>query len=59
MKITWYIEDGYAGAKRRPHYVNIDDEDILDLTEEEKQEYIYKCIEDEFYNKCSFFYKEE
>ncbi len=54
MRITWEVEDGYAG-KSRPHFINIPDEEIEKCkTLEEKNEFIYQCIQDEFDQTISF-----
>lgn len=47
MKIRWEISDGYAGGSR-PHYTEIDDEDLEGLSEKEKDEYIEDWVRGEF-----------
>lgn len=47
MQITWQVDDGYAGASA-PQYTIIEDEEIEGMSEEEKQEYINKCVQEDF-----------
>lgn len=54
MKIRWEIEDGYVG-KSRPHYLEINDEDLEGYEDEfDRNDFIYECIQEDFYNKCGF-----
>jgi len=57
MRIKWGIEDGYAG-KARPHYIEIDDEDLEDYkTEDEKNDFIDEMVQEDFLQKCSFYWE--
>jgi hypothetical protein len=48
MRITWEVEDGYAG-KSRPQFTDIDDDDLADCeTEEEKEDLINSVVQDDF-----------
>lgn len=53
MEITWQVEDGYVG-KSRPQYTEIPDEDLEGMTEEEKEDYIYQWIQQDFDDKISW-----
>lgn len=54
MKITWEVEDGYAG-KARPQYLEIDDDDLAGYKiEEERDAFITECVQEEFNQKISF-----
>lgn len=54
MRVIWEIEDGYAG-KHRPQETVIDDEDLEGLDEQERQEYIYECVQEDFEATISWF----
>ena len=56
MKIRWEVEDGYAG-KSRPHYTEIPDEELGDMTEQEQEDFIEQWVSDEFANKISFYWE--
>jgi len=48
MQITWQVDDGYCGGSR-PHYLDIDDDDLLGCeTEEEKENLISESIQEDF-----------
>lgn len=53
MRVTWQVEDGYVGGSR-PHTTVIDDEDLEDLDEKEREERIDEFIEEDFRNKVSW-----
>lgn len=53
MRVTWQVEDGYVGGSR-PHTTVIDDEDLEDLDEKERDERIDEFIEEDFRNKVSW-----
>jgi hypothetical protein len=44
MKVTWYVDDGYANGKGAPHYTIIDDDELAEYeSEEDKEEFISEC----------------
>lgn len=48
MRITWEIEDGYIG-KSRPHFTEVDDEDLDECeTEDEREELISEIVHQDF-----------
>lgn len=54
MMVKWQIEDGYAGGKR-PQETEVDDEELAAFeTEEERKEFIYYCIQQDFEEKISW-----
>lgn len=54
MKITYYIDDGYAGSKTRPQYCKVDDGDIEECESQEGfEELVSNCIEEDFRQKVS------
>lgn len=54
MKIVWKVEDGYVG-KSRPHFFEIDDDELADHEEgEERNEFITDCVQEEFDQNVSF-----
>jgi hypothetical protein len=60
IKVTWEVEDGYAG-KSRPQTTIIDIEqehmsegEWNELSEDEKRELIEDCVREDFENKISF-----
>lgn len=58
MDITYYLEDGYAGSKSRPHHVSIDDEDLEDCeSEAEKEDFIDQAVQDHFEQHISFYWE--
>ena len=53
MKITYSVDDGYAG-KSRPQHVKIDDELLRDCQSmKEAKDLIWDWIEDDFRSKVS------
>lgn len=55
MKVTWEVDDGYAG-KSRPQVTEIDDEELAEYeTEQEKEDFITQCIQDEFEEKITWY----
>jgi len=56
MKIKWEVDDGYAG-KSRPHFFEIDDEELEEVPEDERDDYIDDCVKEEFENKITFHWK--
>jgi hypothetical protein len=57
MKITYYVDDGYAGSRSRPQTCKVDDGDIEGCeTQEEFEELINAVIEDDFRNKISYIF---
>ena len=56
MKIRWEVEDGYAG-KSRPHYTEIPDEELEDMTDQEQEDFIEQWVSEEFANKISFYWE--
>jgi len=55
MTIRWEIDDGYAG-KSRPHYLELDDEDLEDFTDEERTAYIERSVQQDFEATVSWVY---
>jgi len=54
MRITWQVDDGYVGG--RPQHTEIDDEELEECeTEDEKRALIEDIIQEEFYQKISFY----
>jgi len=56
MKITWHIDDGYAGGSR-PHTLEIPDEELEGEnfhSEEERNDYIDDEVKNAFEQTCSF-----
>ena len=50
MKITYEVDDGYAG-KSRPQHVTIDDDELREWAGEDKKvalEFISDCAQDDF-----------
>lgn len=56
MKIRWEVEDGYAG-KSRPHYTEIPDEELEDMTDQEQEDFIEEWVSEEFAKKISFYWE--
>lgn len=56
MKIRWEVEDGYAG-KSRPHYTEIPDEELEDMTDQEQEDFIEQWVSEEFAKKISFYWE--
>ena len=59
IKLTWEIDDGYAGY--RPHQLNISEDDIsMDwdewdkLTKEEREVILYDIVKSDFEEKISY-----
>jgi hypothetical protein len=55
-RVIWEVDDGYAG-KSRPHILYIDDEDLEDLTADERDVYIYEAVQDDFESKVTWYIK--
>ena len=54
MRITWEVEDGYAG-KSRPQSTQVDDDELLRCdTVEEALEVIDECVHTDFENTISW-----
>lgn len=53
MRVTWQVEDGYVGGSR-PHTTVIDDEDMEDLDEKEREEFITERIDEDFRETISW-----
>jgi hypothetical protein len=60
IKITWQIEDGYAGQSR-PQYCIITEYDIgMDweewdsLSDDDREEFIYNIVQDDFEEKVHY-----
>lgn len=48
MKITWEVEDGYAG-KSAPHYTEVDDDELVECeTDEEREDVIAETVHEDF-----------
>lgn len=58
MRVRWEVEDTYCG-KARPHYIDIDDEDVKDLTEDELNTYIEELVQNEFDAIIGFYWRIE
>ena len=57
MRIQWEIDDGYTG-RNRPHFLNIDDDELEDYeTEEEREQFIEECVKEEFENTIDYYWK--
>ena len=57
MKITYYLEDGYAGSKSRPRHVNIGEEDIQDCeSQEDFETMVETLVNEDFQNNVSVSY---
>jgi hypothetical protein len=54
MIVRWEVEDGYAG-KSRPQRTEVDDEDYLDTPPDEREDFLYECIREDFDNKIGFY----
>jgi len=52
MKITWEVDDGYAG-KSRPQHTEVPDDELEDLTEEEQFALIEEYIRGDFEERIS------
>lgn len=47
MRITWFLEDGYAGGSR-PQYVNVPDDELSECeTEEDQKKLIDEYVDGE------------
>lgn len=56
MKISWNVYTGYV--HRSPNLeLEIPDEDLKGLNEKEIEDLVEECVEDEFYNKISFYWR--
>lgn len=56
MKITWEVEEGYAGG-HRPHFSSINDRDIKSCdTIEDAMLLIDEILAEDFSNRISFIY---
>lgn len=58
--VTWHIEDGYVSGSRPQKTTIIPRQDYLynewlKMSEHQKQEYEYQCVEDDFNNRIGFF----
>lgn len=56
MRIRWEVEDGYAG-KARPHYIEVPDEELEELSEDEQNAVIDEHVDDAFGQIVSFSWK--
>ena len=55
----WYVDDGYVG-RDRPHYTEVDDDDLAECkTEEEKDELIESYIQEDFEQNISWYRAKE
>ncbi len=43
----------------RPHYLDVPDDELEDLSEEEKDKFIEECIQSEFENNIHFYWRKE
>ena len=58
MRVRWEVDDGYAG-KSRPHYVEVDDEELAEcVTEEEREALIEDYVQNDFESTVSYWWKE-
>ena len=56
MKITYYLEDGYAYSERRPHVVEIPDDEIQECeTYEDYKNLIETLVKEDFENKVTYY----
>lgn len=53
MKVKWVVNDGYVSGGRY-HYTEIPDEDLEDLSDEEREEMISDYIEEDFRQKITW-----
>jgi len=54
MRVTWEVDDGYAG-KSRPQHLDISDEEFEECTtEEDKQVLIEDFVQEDFDNRITF-----
>jgi len=55
MRITWEVDDGYAGGSR-PQNTDINDDELLDYeTDEEKEQFINDVIQEEFEQRITWY----
>ena len=47
MRVTWEVEDGYAG-KNRPQFTDIPNEDLEGLDEDERKQLIEDYVRQDF-----------
>jgi hypothetical protein len=58
MRIKWEVDDGYAG-KSRPHFLEIDDEELEGLDDDERKEFIDEQVRYAFEDKINYYWQEE
>jgi hypothetical protein len=56
MQLTYYLDDGYAGSQSRPHHVKIDDDELEEMNEKEKEEYIDEVVQQHFSENISCYW---
>ena len=55
MRVTWQIDDGYAGPSR-PQHVEVDDEELAECeTDEERERLIEDTVQEDFNQKVSWY----
>lgn len=47
MKVTWQVEDGYAGGAR-PHWLTVPDDELEGLSEAQQEDVIESYVEHAF-----------
>ena len=58
MKVTWQVEDGYAGGSRRPHTTEIPDEEIRECeTFEDAMQLIEDYVTEDYQQRISWAHK--
>jgi len=57
MKITYYVDNGYAGSRGCPYHVDVDNEDLeFCSTEEEKYFLILERVQEDYNQKIHFYW---
>lgn len=56
MKIKWNIDCGYINPMPDQE-LEIDDEELEDMDEEEIKDYIRESVQEEFYQKVSYYWE--
>lgn len=54
MKVKWNVDTGYVN-REAARVLEIDDEDMEDMDEKEREEYINQCIEEDFRQKIHWY----
>jgi len=54
MKVKWNVDTGYVN-REAARELEIDDEDMVDMTDAEKEDYISECIEENFRERIHWY----